>query len=172
MEPNRNKELKFLRRYIKKRNRKHFKDDKSKRKWVSIVLKKFREYVKELENKRRRDKKNLTQRPLWKATENFNELWAQKEIFPKKARERLEMIKKNWKYFTAFYHIKGCPATNNAIENFYSTSLKTHRKKQLRTDEGLLNQMKLAAIKRIKGGFAKPKKTILEIYGLFKLITI
>ena len=80
------------------------------------------------------------------------------------------MIKENWKYFTAFYQIKDCPATNNAIENYYSTSLKTHRKKQLRTDEGIINHMKLSALKRTLG-FIKPKKTILEIYGLFKLIT-
>ena len=79
------------------------------------------------------------------------------------------MIKKNWNYFTAFYHIKGCPATNNAIENYYSTSLKTHRKKQLRTDKGIINHMKLAALKRVEG-FSKPKNTLLEIYGLFKLI--
>ena len=169
---NRNKELKFLKKYIKKQSRKHFKDDKEKEEWVSLILKKFREYVKTLENNRRRDKKNLTQRPLWKATDNFNKLLTEINLFPKKAKERLKMIKKNWKYLTAFYHIKGCPATNNAVENFYSTSLKTHRKKQLRTDEGLLNHMKLAAIKRVKGGFAKPRKTILEIYGLFKLITV
>jgi len=80
------------------------------------------------------------------------------------------MIKENWKYFTAFYKIKNCPATNNAVENYYSTSLKTHRKKQLRTDKGILHHMKLSAIKRIEG-FAKPRKTLLEIYGLIKLIT-
>ena len=79
------------------------------------------------------------------------------------------MIKKNWKYLTAFYHIKDCPATNNAIENYYSTSLKTHRKKQLRTDEGIENHMKLSALKRVQG--LKPSKTLLEIYGLVKLIT-
>ena len=67
-------------------------------------------------------------------------------------------------------HIKECPATNNAVENFYSTSLKTHRKKQLRTEKGLLNHMKLTALKRAVG-FLKPKKTLLEIYGLIQLIT-
>ena len=42
------------------------------------------------------------------------------------------MIEKNWKYLTAFYFVEGAPATNNLLENYYSTSLKTHRKKQLR----------------------------------------
>lgn len=55
------------------------------------------------------------------------------------------------------------------MENYYSTSLKTHRKKQLRTDQGILNHMKLSALKRVEG-FVKPKRTLLEIYGLITLI--
>ncbi|MEA3378987.1 MAG: hypothetical protein U9Q69_05125 [Nanoarchaeota archaeon] len=56
-----------------------------------------------------------------------------------------------------------CPATNNAIENYYSTSLKTHRKKQFRTDRGLENHMKIAALKR-QGLLCNPKETLFEIY--------
>jgi len=168
---NRRKELKFLEKLLKKQDKKNFIDDKEKRKWINQKLNDFRECVKKLENKRRRDKKNLSQRPSWKAKQLFAELWKKKQLFPKKVKERLKMIQKNWKFFTAFYSVKDCPATNNAIENYFSTSLKTHRKKQLRTDKGLLNHMKLAALKRAKG-FTNPKKTILEIYGLFKLITV
>lgn len=168
---NRRNELKFLEKLLKKLDKKNFTDDTDKRKWVNEKINDFREYVKMLENKRRRDKENLSQRPLWKAKQLFAELWKQKRLFPKKVKERLKMMQKNWKFFTAFYAVKGCPATNNAIENYFSTSLKTHRKKQLRTDKGLLNHMKLAALKRVHG-FANPKKTILEIYGLFKLITV
>lgn len=167
---NRKKEIKFLEKLIKKQDKKRFETAKEKRYWVKKTKHTFREYVKKLENARRRKGKNLTQRKLFKGKEIFEELWKQKALFPKKARERLKMIKKNWNYFTAFYHIKGCPATNNAIENYYSTSLKTHRKKQLRTDRGILNHMKLAALKRVEG-FSKPKKTLLEIYGLIKLIS-
>ena len=84
-------------------------------------------------------RKNLTQRKMFKAEEILENLLRQKMLFPKKARKRLAMIKENWRYFTAFYHITDCPATNNALENFYSTSLKTHRKKQLRSDKGIRN---------------------------------
>lgn len=70
---------------------------------------------------------------------NFSDFEQLLGLFPKKAKERLKIIKNNWEYFTAFYHIKGCPATDNAIENYYSTSLKTHRKKQFRTERGLTN---------------------------------
>ena len=167
---NRQKELKFLERLIKKQSKKRFETAREKREWIKKMKHKFREYLKKLENTRRRKGKNLTQRKLFKSKEIFEKLLEQKNFFPKKARARLKMIKKNWEYFTAFYHIKECPATNNAIENYYSTSLKTHRKKQLRTDRGLNNHMKLAALKRVDG-FSKPKKTLLEIYGLIKLIT-
>jgi len=166
---NRKRELKFLERVLKKQDKKSFESAKEKTKWIKKVKQKFRDYVRKLENTRRRKKKNLTQRKLFKAKEIFEELCKQMILFSKKARKRLKMIKKNWNCFTAFYHIKGCPATNNAIENYYSTSLKTHRKKQLRTDKGIINHMKLAALKRVEG-FSKPKNTLLEIYGLFKLI--
>ncbi len=168
---NRRKELKFLERLLKKQDKRLFAEVKEKNAWVKEKMHSFREYVKKLEHSRRRNKKNLTQRPLWKAKQLFTELLKQQQLFPKKVKDRLKMIQKNWKFFTAFYAVKGCPATNNAIENFYSTSLKTHRKKQLRTDKGLVNHMKLAALKRVEG-LANPTKTILEIYGLFKLITV
>ena len=166
---NRKKELRFLERLMKKQEKKSFESSKVKNDWIKKAKQKFRDYVKDLENARRRKGKNLTQRKLCNAVKNFEKLWEQQRLFPKKARERLKMIKENWNYFTAFYHIKGCPATNNKIENYYSTSLKTHRKKQLRTDRGIINHMKLSALKRIED-FSKPRKTLLEIYGLFRLI--
>ena len=167
---NRQRELKFLEKLLKKQDKRTFETAKEKREWVKKAKHKFRDYLRKLENARRRKGKNLTQRKLFKAKEIFEELCKQQTLLPKKARARLNMIRKNWNYFTAFYHIKGCPATNNKIENYYSTSLKTHRKKQLRTDKGIINHMKLSAWKRIEA-FSNPEKTLLEIYGLFKLIT-
>jgi UDP-N-acetylglucosamine enolpyruvyl transferase len=64
------------------------------------------------------------------------------------------------------YFVKGAPATNNGVENYYSTSLKTHRKKQLRTDKGIENQMKLSAMKRA-GLLGRCKKTRLEAFLMF-----
>ncbi len=166
---NRDRELIFLERAMRKLERKKFTSDKDKKEWTYHQLEKFRDYVKTLEHNRRRERKNLKQRPLWKAESLFKELWQQRQLFSKKIQARLKMISENWKYFTAFYSVKDCPATNNAIENYYSTSLKTHRKKQLRTNKGLLNHMKLSALKRTSD-FTKPKKTFLEIYGLIGLI--
>ena len=166
---NRRKELKFLEHLLKKQAKKNFSSGKEKNEWVKNSRQKFYDHVMKLENKRRREGKNLPQRPLWKAKQNFDKLYEQRNLFPKNARKRLEMIKDNWKQFTAFYSIKDCPATNNTIENYYSTSLKTHSKKQLRSDKGIINHMKLSALKRVKD-FSKPGKTFLEIYGLIQLV--
>jgi hypothetical protein len=65
-----------------------------------------------------------------------------------------------------FHVLQDLPATNNPIENYYSTSLKTHRKKQLRTDEGINNQMKLSAMKRAKM-FDEATNTLLELFMRF-----
>jgi len=103
---NRKKELKFLEKLLKKQDEKSFASNKEKTLWVKEAKKKFYDYIRELEKQRRRKSKNLTQRKLFKATQIFQELWKQKLLFPQKARERLQMIKDNWQYFTAFYHIK------------------------------------------------------------------
>jgi hypothetical protein len=166
---NRQKEIKFLERLIKKQEKKSFLSKKEKAAWIKKAKSKFRNYVRLLENQRRRKGKNLTQRSLKKAEQIFETLCMQKAILPKHAIKRLNMIKKNWKYLTAFYHVKNCPATNNAVENFYSTSLKTHRKNQLRSDKGIINHMKLSALKRSMD-FSRPKRSLLEIYGLIRLI--
>ena len=68
--------------------------------------------------------------------------------FPNNVQKRLRKIKKNWKHFVAHLSFKDAPATNNPIENYYSRSLKDEEKKQLWTEEGLKNQMKLHSMKR------------------------
>lgn len=166
---NRQKELKLLERLLRKYAKKTFSTALQKKEWIKEQKKKFHDYVKKLENERRCLKKNLPQRSLVEAERVFAKLCLEKQYFPKSVQKRLVMIKENWNYFTAFYTVESCPATNNAVENFYSTSLKTHRKKQLRTDKGILNHMKLSAMKRVEN-FLQPKKTVLEIYGLIQLI--
>ncbi len=66
-----------------------------------------------------------------------------------------------------FYRfVEGAPATNNAIENYYSTSLKTHRKKQFRTDMGINNQLQLSSMKRA-GMFNEIEPTLIERFMAF-----
>ncbi len=165
----RSSELKKLEQLIKEFGEQKFANNKEKWEWICKTKEKFWDYLKKGENRRRRKKKNLKQRSLQEAEEKLAKIVFQKNLFPKKLWKRIDMIKENWDYFTTFYHVAGCPATNNIIENFYSTSLKTHRKKQFRTDRGLENQMKLAALKR-EGNFEKPNETLFGIFLKIRLL--
>jgi len=117
--------------------------------------------------------------PYFEAIKVFNEIVEEIDSFDLPVQKRLWMIEKNWEKFTTFYFVKNAPATNNPIENYYSTSLKTHRKKQLRTDRGIQTHMKpeklcfsapkiedfrgLQAMKRA-GLLDKHKKTLIETF--------
>ncbi len=54
--------------------------------------------------------------------------------------------------------------------NYYSTSPKTYRKKQLRTKKGIINHMKLASMKK-EGKILFDNQIIPESYKLFSLVT-
>jgi transposase-like protein len=110
--------------------------------------------VRKLEKQRRREKETLPQRPYHEAQQVFSTLKSQIDLFTPRTQKRLKMIEKKWTKLTAFYTVEGAPANNNLLENYYSTSLKTHRKKALRTDRGIKNHMKLSAMK--KANLLKP----------------
>lgn len=131
-----------------------------------LEKKAFRKFLYKQELERRREKKNLEQRPYLEALEVFNTLMEEIDSFDKPVQKRLRKIQKNWKHFTAFYFVKDAPATNNPLENYYSASLKTHRKKQLRTDRGIENHLKLSAMKRAEL-LERHKKTLLETFLMF-----
>jgi len=107
------------------------------------------------------------QRAYPKAVEIFKGLMNEIESFDKKVGKRLRKIEKNWDRYTAFYFVPGAPATNNPIENYYSTSLKTHRKKQFRSDVGIENQMKLSQIKRA-GMLERCGRTLIDVLSRFR----
>lgn len=90
---NRRRELKFLERKLRKQSRKHFSSAKEKGEWTKEQKRLFREYVRKLENKRRREDKTLPQRPLWNAQQIFDTLGHQRNLFPKAILARLRMIK-------------------------------------------------------------------------------
>ena len=142
------------------------KDKKVYRAWLIKQRAIFRDFVHDRELERRRNDENLEQRAYLEAVAIFDGLMDEIESFEKPVQKRLRMIKRRWAQFTEFYFVKGGQATNNWIENYYSTSLKTHRKKQLRTDRGIDNQMKLSAMKRA-GLLGRCKKTLLEAFLMF-----
>lgn len=166
---NRDRELELLELLIKEQGRQKLETWDDKKEWLKVAKRRFYGYRRGLENERRRNKENLPQRSLEDAEEHFEKLWSTQHHYGKKSVKRLEMIKKNWDKLTAFYKIDGCPATNNALENYYSTSLKTHRKKQFRTDRGLENQMKLGRMKRVID-ITKPQITLIEFLRMVFLV--
>jgi len=134
-------------------------------KWLRKAKSLFRNFVHSLELRRRRNKQNLEQRTYHDALNNFNQLLDRIDSFEMPVKKRLMRIKELWANLTKFYFVDGAPATNNDIENYYSTSLKTHRKKQLRTP-GIEEQMKLSALRRA-GMFGRPEKTLIEAFLMF-----
>ncbi|WP_337971949.1 ISNCY family transposase [Methanobacterium petrolearium] len=121
----RDAEIQFLKEIIKA-NPEHTDQPK---KWHKTKLKPFKKFLYKRKLTRRRNKLNHKQRTYLDACTKINQLMAEIDTFDKKVRKRLRKIDKNWKYFTNFYFTPSAPATNNLIENHYSTSLKTHQKK-------------------------------------------
>jgi len=85
------------------------------------------------------------------------------DSFDKPVPKRLCKIEKDWEKFSIFYFVKGTPSTNNLLENYYSPSLKTQRKKALRTERGINNHIKLSKMKRA-GLIINSGKTILQMF--------
>jgi hypothetical protein len=162
---NREKEIGMLRQ-LELEEREIIQNKEVYKSWIKKAKNDFYRFVHELELSRRRNKENIAINSLDKAESNFNELMNKISSFDEQIQKRLKMIKKYWTNLTVFHYVPGAPATNNALENYYSTSLKTHRKKQFRTDMGILNQIKLSSMKRA-GLFNEPKPTLLELFRLF-----
>lgn len=164
---NRDQEIEVLEAMAEKEREMKHRGEEEYGKWLTEARSVFRAFVHELELKRRREKKNLEQRPYLEAVEMFKGLMDELDSFDGKVQKRLRKIEKNWERLTAFYFVEGAPATNNMMENYYSTSLKTHRKKQFRTDRGIENQMKLSKMKRA-GMLKGCKRTLLEVFSRFR----
>lgn len=161
---NREKELDFIQMLIKEQSSIKCDDE-----WLKKARKKFNKFVRSLEKMRRRNKENLELRPLEEAEKIFDKLQGETQLLQKPLQKRLKYIAKHWDQFTLFYTIDDCPHTNNVIENYFSSSLKTHRKKQFRTDEGIKNKLKLSRYKR-NVGFMEPIKSFIEWGKIFLIL--
>jgi len=162
---NREKEIEMLRQ-LESEEREIIQNEDVYKAWIKKAKNEFYRFVHELELSRRRNKENIEINSLDIAEKNFNELFNEIGSFEVAIQKRLEMIKKHWKNLIMFHFVEGAPATNNAIENYYSTSLKTHRKKQFRTDRGIINQIQLTSMKRA-GMFDELKPTLIERFLAF-----
>ena len=162
---NREPEIEFLSCLIEEEKTMKQRSSREYKSWIKEAKNEFHRFVRSLELKRRRENKNLEQRNYHDALNNFKCLKMESDSFMISVRKRLARIEELWPNLTAFYFVDNAPATNNPIENYYSTSLKTHRKKQLE-ETGIKEQMKLSALKRA-GIFGRPQKTLLEAFFMF-----
>jgi hypothetical protein len=161
----RDEELNYLERVCEDEASIDFKDEENE--WRKKAKIRFHDFLHEQELKRRRAHKNLRQRTYYESYVIMNELLKEAKSFSLIVQRRLEKIQKDWNHFTAFQRVDDAPATNNAIENYYSASLKGQSKKQLRTDGGINLHMKLSSMKRFDM-ISKPRITFLE--AILKLI--
>jgi hypothetical protein len=161
----RDEELEYLERVCEDEASIDFKDEENE--WRKKAKIRFHDFLHEQELKRRRAHKNLRQRTYYESYVIMNELLKEAKSFSLIVQRRLEKIQKDWNHFTAFQRVDDAPATNNAIENYYSASLKGQSKKQLRTDGGINLHMKLSSMKRFDM-ISKPRITFLE--AILKLI--
>jgi hypothetical protein len=162
---NRDDEVAYLRHLVMEENL--MIDDDNYDEWLNNTRSEFWEYIHESELRRRREKKNLPMRTHDEAKKYFQCLMLDYNMFDGKIQKRLRKIQKYWEKFTAFHSVEGAPATNNRVENYYSISLKTHRKNQLRTDIGIENHLKLIDVKKC-GTIRTSNGTLLEIYSKFQ----
>jgi len=160
----RTKELQYLRGLIQKEI--NVKEKAGYKQWLKRAWKRFRDHIHKWENRRRRGKENLKMRAYNGSVQVFNKLVDDYDDFPDYVQKRMRMIKKHWKNLNTFRKFKNAPATNNAIENYFSTSLKTHQKKQYTSDEGIERQMKLSWMKRA-GMLKYEGETLLQIMVKF-----
>ena len=147
--------------------------------WKKEKRNEFRCFLHDMENFRRRKQENLPLNSLDKTMDNITEFREflctveEEKINTKllnKLNKRFLQILDDFEHLTAFHHFPGTPATNNAVENYYSTTLKTNLKKQLRTDKGIINHLVIAALKRA-GVLGDPSITLSEIILNFKVIS-
>lgn len=162
---NRDLEIEFLSCLIEEETAMLQKSHKEYKAWIKEAKHLFHEFLHNLELKRRREDKNLELRTYYEALNNFKDLFGKIDSFETAVRRRLMKIEELWPKLTAFYLFDNAPATNNALENYYSISLKTHRKKQLGVI-GIEDQMKLSALKR-SGILGRPQRTLLDAFFMF-----
>jgi hypothetical protein len=163
----REEELNYLKYVCKEEASMSFKDRNKEHEWRKKAKIRFYDFLHEQELLRRRAHKNLRLRTYYESYVIMNRLLNNSHSFSPIVQRRLDKIQKDWNHFTAFQRVDDAPATNNAIENYYSASLKGQSKKQLRTDRGINLHMKLSSMRRFDM-IGKPKITFLEV--ILKLI--
>lgn len=145
--------------------------ERQKEKVIEIIEKKmmkaFRKILKDKRTQRKRQKKTLKVRSIESAKKQFDVVYNQKNIHPKKIIARIEKIKKNFEYFIAS---GGEVLTNNKLEGFFGSTLKKFRKKMRKSLVSFSAVLKRKRAKQEGISFFR-KFTIFELSQIFSTIT-
>ena len=131
--------------------------------WLRSIKSQFTEFLKGIRNLSKREKHGSKIRSFTKIMEHQLNLMENINQFSPKLQKRLEMMSKKFVDLTNFCGTHNIPTTNNAIENYFFRTLNMNWKRRMRTDEGLINNLKLQAM-RIHGVFSDVKITIPNLF--------
>jgi len=131
--------------------------------WLRSIKSQFTEFLKGIRNLSKREKHGSKIRSFAKIMEHQLNLMENINQFSPKLQKRLEMMSKKFVDLTNFCGTHNIPTTNNAIENYFFRTLNMNWKRRMRTDEGLINNLKLQAM-RIHGVFSDVKITIPNLF--------
>ena len=105
--------------------------------WLKHKMSEFSSLCHKIQIQRRRNKETREVRSFPEIVENLIQLLEKKDDFSPIVQKRLEMIDKNFVKLTNFCEWHKIPTTSNAIENYFSSTLKMAWKKLMRTVKGL-----------------------------------
>lgn len=126
-------------------------------------LEEFYEFRKNLRKFRRKQKAYLIPRTENEMLAKLKE--AKRFLTEKHEKRRLKKIDKAWKKITQFLYVKEMPATNNAVEHYYSKTLTKTEKKKFRDLSAI--KEKITACKAVFNNWFKPTITLQEILQKF-----
>jgi hypothetical protein len=161
---NHDKEIEWLTKFLGRENELLSPDSKSQyRVWLRSIKRQFTEFLKDLRRISKREKHGSKVRLFTDIKEHLLNLLESIDQFSPELQKRLKMMNKKFVDLTKFCGAHNIPTTNNAIENYFFRTLNMNWKRRLRTDEGLINNIKLQAM-RIQGMFSDVKITIPELF--------
>lgn len=130
-------ELRFLKRQLKKLDENKFMIMEGN--LISFyemkLISEFSEFRKGLKKNRRKHGKYLLKNNKEKTLELLGKLEREINLFPKQAKKRIKMIRKNIDKLTLLQDNHFIPPTNNALEQYYSATLQKTEKKRFRRME-------------------------------------
>jgi uncharacterized protein YcfL len=158
--------------YVKKYSIKIKTPELQKEKVIQIIerklMKNFRKILHEKKNYRKNQRKTLKVRNTESAIKVFEKIYTEINIFPKKIRDRIEKINKNFNYLIAS---EGEVLTNNKLEGFFGATLKKFRKKGRKSLISFASFLKRKRAKQTGITYFR-KFSIFDLAKIFTVLTL